>query len=111
MVTIPRLELTAALVSALMSKTLKKELQPQIDGEYFWTDSQMVLSYINSDTKRFHTSVANRVQKIRQITQPNQWHYVSTEENPADHASRGISVTKLLASNWFSGSDFLWSQS
>lgn len=81
-----------------------------IDEEYFWTDSKVVLSYVNNEAKRFHVFVANRVQKIRQLTEPKHWHYVSTKENPADHASRGLSVAKLLDSNWFKGPDFLWSK-
>ncbi len=31
-----------------------------------------------------------------------------SEENPADSASRGKSVTELLSSNWFTGPSFLW---
>ncbi len=110
MVTIPRLELAAALVSALVSHTLKKELQIPVDEEFFWTDSQVVLSYIANEAKRFHVFVANRVQKIRQLTKPTQWHYVRTEDNPADHASRGLNVTSLMETNWFRGPDFLWKE-
>lgn len=109
--TIPRLELTAALVSALMSYTLKEELEIGIDEEYFWTDSKVVLSYISNEAKRFHVFVSNRVHKIRQHSDPGQWHHISTEKNPADHASRGTSVSTLIQSNWFSGPDFLWNKS
>ena len=108
-VTIPRLELTAAVVAVKMSQKLKAELKMQIDDEYFWCDSQIVLGYINNDARRFHVFVANRVQFIRDHTRTDQWQYVSTQENPADHASRGRSVAQLLASNWFTGPDFLWS--
>jgi hypothetical protein len=111
LVTIPRLELTAAYVSALMSHTLKEELRLPISGEYFWTDSQVVLSYINNDARRFHVFVANRITKIHQLTEAKQWHYIPTGENPADHASRGKSVSGLLDSNWFKGPDFMWNKS
>ena len=63
LVTIPRLELTAAHVSALMSYTLKEEMNLPIEEEYFWTDSKVVLSYINNDARRFHVYVANRLSK------------------------------------------------
>lgn len=33
---------------------------------------------------------------------------MSSEENPADHASRGLKAKELIASNWFNGPDFLW---
>lgn len=107
MTTIPRLELTAALVSASMSHTLKEELDIKVDQEFFWTDSQVVLSYISNESRRFHVFVANRVSRIRQLTQPEQWHHVPTKDNPADHASRGMKVTELMESSWFNGPTFL----
>jgi hypothetical protein len=79
-----------------VSKFLKTELDLEQDGdavrEYVWTHSIVVLGYINNEAKRFHIFVANRVQQIRDITQPEQWHHIRTHENPADIASRGISV-------------------
>ena len=107
-VSIPRLELTAALVSAEIGKKIKNELNMDIDEEFFWTDSKVVLGYINNDVKRFHVFVANRVQRIKDLTSPSQWRYVSTHENPADHASRGLTITQLIASNWFPGPQWLW---
>ena len=38
----------------------------------------------------------------------NTWFYVESEENPADHASRGLKVADLMDSNWFTGPKFLW---
>ena len=109
--TIPRLELTAATVSAKMSVKLREELEyPEALTEYFWTDSMIVLSYINNEARRFHTFVANRIQMIKERTQPSQWRYVATEDNPADHASRGLRAADLSVSQWFSGPKFLWDQ-
>ncbi len=107
-ITIPRLELTAAVVAVKLSLRLKEELHMEVDAEYFWCDSKIVLAYLSNDAKRFHVFVANRVQFIRDHTTPQQWHYVSTECNPADHASRGLSASDLLTSNWFTGPKFLW---
>ena len=67
-----------------------------------------MLGYIRNDGKRFHVYVANRVQRIRNTSSSNQWHYVPTANNPADHASRGLTASKLITSNWLSGPDFLW---
>lgn len=106
--TIPRLELTAATVSVTVSNILKEELLYENVKEFFWTDSKVTIGYINNEARRFHTFVANRVQKIRDSTSPKQWFYVSTSENPADKASRGTSVDELLSSNWLSGPKFLW---
>lgn len=87
---------------------LKTELGMQIDEEFFWTDSQVVLAYISNEARRFHVFVANRVQLIRETTDPAQWHYVDTAENPADHASRGLCAGDILSTNWLSGPKFLW---
>lgn len=106
--TIPRLELTVAVVSVIISNMLREELGYADGKEYFWTDSKVVLGYINNDARRFHTFVANRVQKIRHSTSPQQWLYVPTDKNPADGASWGKTLNELLTSNWFTGPMFPW---
>lgn len=52
-VTIPRLELTAALVSVKTSAILRKELEYEEIMEVFWTDSKVVIGYISNDAWRF----------------------------------------------------------
>lgn len=71
-------------------------------------DSKVVLGYVNNEAKRFHVFVANHIQHIKKSTNPNQWRYMASEENPADHASRGLRAKELIASNWFMGPNFLW---
>lgn len=71
-VTVPRLELTAAVVSTKISTFLQKELRYDNIPEVFWTDSKVVLGYISNDTRRFHTFVTNRVQVIRDRTSRKQ---------------------------------------
>ena len=58
--------------------------------------------------KRFQVFVANRVQQIRNVTRPEQWHYTDTKDNPADVASRGATPLELKKSDWFNGPKFLW---
>lgn len=107
-ITVPRLELTAALLSVKVSSFLQQELKYDEIPEVFWTDSEVVRGYISNDARRFHTFVANRVQCIRDHTIPDQWRRVSTKENPADEASRGLSAKELINSpRWWSGPDFL----
>ena len=84
-VTIPKLELTAAVTSVRIS-----ELQLENTKEIFWTDSKMVLGYIANKSRRYHVYAANRVQEIQDKTSPKQWKYVETKSNPADDASRGL---------------------
>ncbi|XP_014673542.1 PREDICTED: uncharacterized protein LOC106813826 [Priapulus caudatus] len=107
-VTIPRLELTAALLSIKVSTFLQRELPLENVENIYWTDSNVVLGYINNDEKRFHVFVANRVCQIRQHSSPSQWRHVRTHENPADEASRGLTVNQIATSKWLSGPSFLW---
>ena len=58
-VSIPRRELTAATLSVKISKMLRNELDIHVDDEIFWTDSKVVLGYINSDVCRFKVFIAN----------------------------------------------------
>lgn len=85
--TIPRLELSSAVTSVYNGDVIRRELQ-----EYYWTDLMVVLGYVNKDAKRFPTFVANRIQCIKSSTYPEQLRHVSSENNPADHASRGLSA-------------------
>ena len=107
-VTVPRLELTAAVVSVRVSKQLRRELDVNITNKVFWTDSKVVLGYIANDVKRFHVFVANRVQEIQEKSSVKQWRYVDTKSNPADDASRGLRPRELSKSKWITGPDFLW---
>ena len=95
-VTVPRLELAAAVLSVRVSAFLERELKYDHTEEYFWTDSTVVLGYINSHAKRFHVFVANRIQQIRDGSSAEQWCYVASEKNPADHASRGMRAEKFV---------------
>ena len=73
-VSIPRLELAAVSLSIKGLVILRKELTIHSKfKEYFWTDSQVVLSYINSNSKRFKIFVANSVQIIQQFSDVSQW--------------------------------------
>ena len=106
---IPRLELAAATVSAKMSEFLRNELTYSDRSEYFWSDSKIVLGYCNNEARRFHVYVANRVQQIRDLSQPTAWMYVESDENPADDATSGLTARELMEkSRWLTGPEFLW---
>ena len=95
-ISILRLELTAALLSVKIGAVLKRDMAYDNIEEYYWSDSKVVLGYISNNARRFHVYVANRVQQIRDLTEPEQWNYVQTKHNPADHASRGLTAKALL---------------
>ena len=73
----------------------------------FWSDSTTVLQYLKNDAKRFYAYVANHVAFIRANSNPDQWRYVSSKDNPADEASRGSSLTAFLKNErWKCGPKF-----
>ena len=106
--TIPRMELAAAVVAVNIDKMIRKELQLNLQESTFWTDSTTVLKYIGNDTLRFKTFVANRISTIRDATQLSQWRYINTVDNPADCASRGLTAQKLMShQSWIQAPSFL----
>ena len=110
-VSIPRLELAAAVLSCKVSKLFNAELCIDDLHNIYWCDSQIVLAYISNEAKHFHVYVANRIQTIRSYSSVDSWRYVPTEVNPADDSSRGINIDKLVDINdcrWFKGPAFLY---
>ena len=105
--TIPRLELQAATLATRQDALLRRELDLDLEASQFWTDSTIVLQYISNQERRFHTFVANRVAEIRERTEVEQWHHVSTKDNPADDASRGVAAVNLGLPRWLHGPAFL----
>ena len=84
-ISIPRLKLTAGALSVKILKMLREELVAHVDDEIFWTDSQVVLGYINSDVHQFKVFVARPVQQICDHTSTKQSHFVESSNNPADN--------------------------
>ena len=105
-VTIPRLELSAAVLSTRQDRMLQEEIEVVVDDSVYWTDRTCVLRYIENEEKRFQTFVANRVAAIREQSLPSQWRYVETKLDPADNTSRGMTVTE--SNRCLKGPDFLW---
>ncbi|KAL2102341.1 hypothetical protein ACEWY4_001509 [Coilia grayii] len=106
--TIPRLELAAATMAVKVDKMLQKELHMNLQNSTFWTDSTTVQKYIRNETTRFRTFVANRIAVIHSLSQVHQWRYVSSKENPADDASRGLDIKPhLMSTSWLHGPHYL----
>ena len=107
-VTIPRLELTAVVLSVRLETLVKKELGFADCRSVFWTDLTAVLLTIKNSTKRFPVFVANRIAVIDEHTSLQQWNYVPTKLNPADLTSRGVALTKPSDVDiWLNGPSFL----
>ena len=106
-ISIPRLELTAATLSAKVAGMLRRSIGGGLKRTFFWTDSMTVLYYILNRTSRYSTFVANRIAIIHEHSEPGQWRFVRGELNPADYASRGLRANDAKFGIWFRGPEFL----
>ncbi|KAF0719706.1 Integrase catalytic domain-containing protein, partial [Aphis craccivora] len=107
---IPRLELNAALLLARWLHRLKCVLDPQLNitGIHAWTDSSIVLSWLVNRHESFKVFVSNRVHQINTLLPGCSWSHVPSANNPADCASRGVLPSELpLLDLYWSGPDFL----
>ena len=50
---------------------IRKELDVEVNKEIYYSDSKVVLGYIQNESRRFYVYVANCVQTIRNATDPH----------------------------------------
>lgn len=106
--TIPRLELCAAVLLANQIKTVRETLGIDLSRVVLRSDSKIVICWIKRPKPNLPVFVRNRIAEIRKITADTEWFHVGTTENPADLVSRGVLPTELLKSDlWWNGPDFL----
>ncbi|XP_057368282.1 uncharacterized protein LOC130689298 [Daphnia carinata] len=106
--TIPRLELNAAVLAARLAVQAKEEHDIIFNKTIYWSDSSTVLSWIKSRSCRFNVYVGNRIGEILESSSSSQWNYVPSSINPADDASRGLDAAEFdIRHRWFSGPEYL----
>ncbi|CAG2242219.1 unnamed protein product [Mytilus edulis] len=94
-VSIPRLELMAAVLGLRLALSVKHALEVLEDNMTFWSDSMNVLHWIRGRKREYKPFVANRIGEIHTSSHPTQWRHVPTKVNPADLVSRGRTVKQL----------------
>ena len=73
-----------------------------------WTDSKIVLHYLQNEDRNFGIYVSHRVNETLQNTKLNEWNYVSSESNIAYKTSRYQTFEQLsLEKSWCNGPTFL----
>uniref|UniRef100_A0A0N4X8N9 RNase H domain-containing protein n=1 Tax=Haemonchus placei TaxID=6290 RepID=A0A0N4X8N9_HAEPC len=114
-ITIPRSELLAVHISVRLAQYVVNQLDINISSVYVFSDSQIALHWIHS-SRQFKTFVQNRVKAIKDIVasfrQRNittKFHYVASQDNLADCATRGLSTKDSQGHIWWSGPSFLLS--
>ncbi|XP_053691178.1 uncharacterized protein LOC128739706 [Sabethes cyaneus] len=108
-VSIPRLELQAAVVGSRFARSVAENHSIQIARRYFWTDARDVLCWLQSDHRRYSQYVAFRVGEILETTNISEWRWLGTKFNVADDGTKWNSKPDLKStSRWFKGPSFLW---
>ncbi|XP_063636104.1 uncharacterized protein LOC134806710 [Cydia splendana] len=104
---IPRLELQAALIASRIALVIKDSHRKKPRRTYFWTDSMTVLQWLRSDTRAFKPFVAHCLGEILENSDVKDWHWVPTDLNVADDATRLRLIDLTGSHRWFSGPSFL----
>lgn len=111
--TIHRLELLALLIGVRLTNCTLQEIHLSISEIRIFSDSQAVLHWVKSNSEN-GTFVDNRCNEIR--TKLHRWvedgipchlHYIPSEQNPADCATRGLNKDQMDKHVWWSGPKFL----
>ena len=89
-VTLPRLELCAAVLLANLISKVRSALRELSASEHLWSDSTITLAWLRSPPSRWKTFVANRVAEVQLLTNPDSWRYISSKDNPADLITRDV---------------------
>lgn len=107
-ISIPRLELCAAELLAQLAVNANKECCVLITNTFLWTDSMIVLHWLQKLPTNLDTFVANRVSNIQSLTKAMHWRHVPTKSNPADLISRGILPKEFIENRlWINGPEWL----
>ena len=109
---IPKLELPAAVTASRIQVKIMEELKETVTSVFLWSDSKTVLNYLHNDYSNFGVYVTHGVNEILNSTNIEDWQYVPTKSNAADDATRYISFHDLNSnSRWFKGPDFIYKDS
>lgn len=75
---------------------------------FIWTDSTIVLGWLDRATSTLDVFVKNRVKEILSNTSGCGWRHCPGETNPADVLTRGVSLEALATDeNWWRGPAWL----
>lgn len=80
-----------------------------------WTDSTIVLHWLQKPPNVLKTFVANRIANIQEKTDVKTWRHIRSIDNPADLLSRGSTTEQFITSNlwrygptWLASDESVW---
>ena len=108
---IPRLELCGAHLLSQLLHYLINLFHISLSDIYAWTDSSIVLNWLQGSPRHFKVFVGNRVSSIIDRIPAEHWRHVQGTENPADSPSRGLFPLELVSHGlWWKGPPWLKSE-
>ncbi|XP_058444670.1 uncharacterized protein LOC131426176 [Malaya genurostris] len=108
MISIPRLELLAAVLGCRLLNNICSNHTLLISKRHLWTDSSTVMAWIQSKQRKYSQFVAFRVGEILATTNIDEWRWVPSKNNVADEATKWGKGPNVSGNNrWFRGPDFL----
>ncbi|XP_040169438.1 uncharacterized protein LOC120903851 isoform X2 [Anopheles arabiensis] len=108
-ISIPRLELKAAVLGCRMLSSIKEQHSFPIKRHFLWSDANVCLAWIKSaNPRRYQQFVSVRVGEILTTTDPQDWRWVPSKQNVADLATKWNTGPELVMENpWLTGPRFL----
>ncbi|XP_070518846.1 uncharacterized protein [Cardiocondyla obscurior] len=105
---IPRLELQAAILLARLTVATRRARTLAQVPVQCWCDSSIVLAWLRQHPSKWKQFIANRVSEIQTLLPDTEWRHVLSESNPADLLSRGKPASELMNLEiWWKGPTWL----
>ncbi|XP_071948687.1 uncharacterized protein [Antedon mediterranea] len=107
-ISVVRLELSAAVMSKRLAKYIVNETRIKFDQVFYIVDSEIVRAMVQKQSYGFKTFAATRIGEIQQDTEPQDWWWCRGEVNIADAITRGMNLSQIGPnSEWQMEPEFL----
>ncbi|XP_037931374.1 uncharacterized protein LOC119666163 [Teleopsis dalmanni] len=103
---IPRMELQAAVIGTRLMNTICKVHTFDIKKRFIWSDSKTVLKWLRGDPRQFQQFVMFRIAEIQEASTVEEWRWVPTKLNTADSATKTKQSPEYVQ-RWVEGPEFL----
>lgn len=108
MLSIPRLELQAAVLGTRLAKIIEDEHSLKFHRKIFWSDSRTVLCWLNSDARSYKQFVGHRISECLDASSVHDWRWIPTKLNVADDCTKWVKVPEYnINCRWYAGPEFL----
>jgi hypothetical protein len=105
---IPKLELNAALLGARLSTYVMDALNIPELGRFLWTDSSTTRNWLRAVAANYTPFVSHRVGEVQSLTDASEWRFVPGKMNIADAATRSLLIDdEPIPPEWLEGPAFL----